>query len=624
MPLKPESTSKNDDSNKADDKSRSNNKRIIIKVRNFLLFCSGATIPILLESGDSEISQYLKIGTAIFLTALIASFSGGYAFYTLFKGVRQLSYLSILFGLVWGLFILTIDRLMVSTIKKQKDGSSNQESENQQRTKIVVQALPRFIMAAIVGFIVSKPIELRLFQREIIIGDVANRITQSREDLKKVEDKIEQQTDRRKQEADRETELRKEWRIEASKVPAREVEDAENKINELKKERGKPAQEIADLEEIKAGLEKGIMNDGKVKKTIQEYENLSFFTQYNLMTGNPKLLYISWFITGFFILIELLPTLLKLLFPYSAYDKSLEDRERTNMYRSIKKSEYEEWEIDQNYRNERKNLQTQVAKDKIDRGVEFRQKKREAGYKQKGQDINGERKLDNLRNIAASDSAIQKQILEFLDSEVKDLLQKLKKTDKYKDARDRAMKEMVEQLELKLLDLSQGLSDDVARSAANSVRQAASDQLRSRFQELDGRAGEIETLMEQIVQYLRGHYSRPPSSSPDSGIDETPLETPKQSENARNDSTSREHNLSGSTSRDEQDQYGSISSLNEGLLESPSEGSHNRLVNHDIDGSSSDGHHPSVSTSSRDNRDRNGPLSSSEDNQGNGSTSNTD
>lgn len=136
MSLKPESISKNDrnnkanDNNKADDKSRSNDKRIITRVRNFLLFCSGATVPILLESGDSEVSQYLKVGTAIFLTALIASFSGGYAFYTIFKGIRLISYLSIFFGLIWGFFILTIDRLMVSTIRNQKDGASNQESGN--------------------------------------------------------------------------------------------------------------------------------------------------------------------------------------------------------------------------------------------------------------------------------------------------------------------------------------------------------------------------------------------------------------------------------------------------------------------------------------------------------------
>lgn len=86
-------------------------------------------------------------------------------------------------------------------------------------------------MATIVGFIVSKPIELRLFQREIIVGDVANQITQSREDLKNIEDNIKRQEDRRKQEAENEARLKAEWRIEASKVPAEEVEDAENKVN---------------------------------------------------------------------------------------------------------------------------------------------------------------------------------------------------------------------------------------------------------------------------------------------------------------------------------------------------------------------------------------------------------
>lgn len=125
------------------------------KLENFFLWSSGANLEVL-SSVPTEKSKYFGIGGTIIFTALMASFAGGYAFYTAFKT----AWLSIPFGIFWGMLIFNLDRYIVASfgVGDGKKTISWQE---------VIEAAPRLAMAIILGFVISTPLELKLFEKEI-------------------------------------------------------------------------------------------------------------------------------------------------------------------------------------------------------------------------------------------------------------------------------------------------------------------------------------------------------------------------------------------------------------------------------------------------------------------------
>jgi len=89
----------------------------------------------------------------VFFTGLLAAFSGGYALYTVFHSWL----ITVLFALLWGAIIFNLDRFLVSSIKKEGSFS-----------KQFALAIPRFMLAAILALVIAKPLELRIFESEIL------------------------------------------------------------------------------------------------------------------------------------------------------------------------------------------------------------------------------------------------------------------------------------------------------------------------------------------------------------------------------------------------------------------------------------------------------------------------
>ena len=85
-------------------------KYIWNKIYRFFLWSSGAHVEIL-DQVPHERSKYFGIGGTIIFTAAMASFAGGYAFFTAFKDPN----LSVFFGAFWGALIFNLDRYIVST-----------------------------------------------------------------------------------------------------------------------------------------------------------------------------------------------------------------------------------------------------------------------------------------------------------------------------------------------------------------------------------------------------------------------------------------------------------------------------------------------------------------------------
>src|ERR1700753_207096 len=125
------------------------------KVTRFFWFCSGAHIGTL-KKYPIEHNKYICIGATIFFTALFASLSGGYAMYFVFSGSAFAVGFAILFGLIWGLAIFNMDRYIVSSINKE--GTTNQQ---------ILQASPRILLAIMIGIVISRPLELKIFDKEI-------------------------------------------------------------------------------------------------------------------------------------------------------------------------------------------------------------------------------------------------------------------------------------------------------------------------------------------------------------------------------------------------------------------------------------------------------------------------
>ena len=139
-------------------------------VKNFLLFCSGIDLTILKKCPSDE-NKYVGIGATVLFTGILAFFSAGYALFTVFDSYT----LAVMFGLVWGLMIFNLDRYIVSSMKSH--GSFWRD---------LMVAFPRLLMAVLLALVISKPLELKIFEKEIN----AELIIMEQEVFKTQEDKI--------------------------------------------------------------------------------------------------------------------------------------------------------------------------------------------------------------------------------------------------------------------------------------------------------------------------------------------------------------------------------------------------------------------------------------------------
>jgi len=121
------------------------------KLKHFFWYCSGSDTN-LLEKCPTDTSKYVGIGASIFFTGLFATLASGYAIYTFTDSY----FASALIGIVWGLMIFNLDRFIVSSMRK----TGNKRNE-------FFMALPRIILAVLISVVIAKPLELKIFEKEI-------------------------------------------------------------------------------------------------------------------------------------------------------------------------------------------------------------------------------------------------------------------------------------------------------------------------------------------------------------------------------------------------------------------------------------------------------------------------
>ncbi|WP_426486634.1 DUF4407 domain-containing protein [Flavobacterium sp. 2] len=121
-------------------------------LKQFFILCSGADRDLLEGCSEGEQTKYVGIGATVFFTAVMAFLASAYALFTVFDSI----YPALIFGFVWSLLIFNLDRFIVSTIKK-RDRFMDE----------FLQATPRIALAIIIAIVISKPLEIKIFEKEI-------------------------------------------------------------------------------------------------------------------------------------------------------------------------------------------------------------------------------------------------------------------------------------------------------------------------------------------------------------------------------------------------------------------------------------------------------------------------
>ena len=307
-------------------------------LKQFFIICSGADTDILEQCSKGEQNKYAGIGATVFFTAVMAFIAASYALYTVFDNL----YASIFFGLVWGLLIFNLDRYIVSTIKKTDSFIDE-----------IIQASPRIILAIIIAIVISKPLELKIFEKEInqVLLEQKNEMTlanktqiaeQFTPDITSLQNDI---TSLQNQINTKEAEVNALYDTYISEAEGTAGTKLLGKGPVYNEKREKHDAALAELQQVKAENKSKIIDiETKISELQSDYEAQIVTTQPiinnfdGLMARVNALGELPWlpslFIFLLFLAIETSPIFAKLLSPKGAYDFKLEDQEtalKTNM-----------------------------------------------------------------------------------------------------------------------------------------------------------------------------------------------------------------------------------------------------------------------------------------------------
>jgi hypothetical protein len=279
----------------------------------FLVKCGGGDINILEEQNiQPDINKQIGIGGAVLLTGILAAITFGYAMSWVFSDLRICFFL----GAIWGLMIFNLDRLIVSgSIKTSRNGLSFYSS-----------TFFRMFLAVGIAFTISVPIELKLFESKLAKETARIEINNSK----------------------RLKELKEE-----------QIKTFENAHKEVAGE-GK-TKRIGNGEVTKFLMNASIEKDKQVKieqqeienKIVQNANNLGLLERYKALISlkrDPDVNSIVNGITILFILVELIPILIKLFSTDAVYDDKIrvkirEEQQKMNIAKIVLDRDNENEEV---------------------------------------------------------------------------------------------------------------------------------------------------------------------------------------------------------------------------------------------------------------------------------------
>lgn len=305
------------------------------RIKYFFWLCSGANRAIL-EKCPTEGSKYAGIGATIFFTGLFAAMAGAYALYTVFENYLA----AIAFGLVWGVMIFNLDRYIVSSMRKE--GNAKKE---------FLTALPRIILAVLISLVIAKPLEMKIFEKEI--NSELELMNQNALAEKEAQIKMRYQAEQQKlqgeilelkneieQKATKRDELRRIAQEEADGTggsmqrnagPIYKIKkaDADRVDQELAELTAQNMDLIADRQarvksmDEQIALEMNALNSHALSGPAARMDALS-----NITRKSTAIWLANWFIILLFIAVETAPVFVKLISPRGPYDHLLLVEER--------------------------------------------------------------------------------------------------------------------------------------------------------------------------------------------------------------------------------------------------------------------------------------------------------
>ena len=295
------------------------------------MLCSGIDQEVITTCSNGEQNKYAGIGATVFFTAVMAFLAGSFALFTVFDN----AFIALGFGFVWGLLIFNLDRFIVSTIKK-RDSFLDE----------FIQATPRIILAIIIAIVISKPLEIKIFEKEIATVLLKEKNAMALQNKKEVANYFQSDLDKNKAQIDSlKSDVSKKEKVvnelysvyiaeaegtagtkKLGKGPVygekREKHDAS--LQELATLKTTNQAKITDLEVKAKALQTDL--DKKVTETqpiIDGFDGL--MARINALNKLPWLP--SFFIMLLFLAIETSPIIAKLLSPKGEFDFKLEDAE---------------------------------------------------------------------------------------------------------------------------------------------------------------------------------------------------------------------------------------------------------------------------------------------------------
>lgn len=118
-----------------------------------------------LDEVPEEVPRFVQMFLVLAGTALVSSLSMMFALLT---GVRVSLWLAVPLAIVWGLIIFNLDRFLTSTMRSTKN-----------IFRLLGLAMPRVIMAALIGIVVAEPLVLQVFQNDIVREVNSTNVTQA-------------------------------------------------------------------------------------------------------------------------------------------------------------------------------------------------------------------------------------------------------------------------------------------------------------------------------------------------------------------------------------------------------------------------------------------------------------
>ncbi|KNY05804.1 DUF4407 domain-containing protein [Microbacterium sp. GCS4] len=122
----------------------------------------------ILDRVPGETPRFVQMFFVLAGTALVSAISMLFALTT---GVQAAIWLAVPLAIVWALIIFNLDRFLTSTMTSTRNV-----------WRLIGLAIPRIVMAAIIGFVVAEPLVLQIFHNDIAREVASTNITQAQSD----------------------------------------------------------------------------------------------------------------------------------------------------------------------------------------------------------------------------------------------------------------------------------------------------------------------------------------------------------------------------------------------------------------------------------------------------------